>query len=135
VTLHFEAGRSGDVYTLARRFGHCFAFGLPNDSGLAISQGWLNSGNLYQIIECLIDTTWDVPQEQFHIKTRQGVKIEHFFCDGRHWSFNKGDLIIRIIDPRDNSQHAYLMLEGGIIDYWTQSRTGYSSIQEILANH
>ncbi|MFC1850383.1 hypothetical protein ACFL27_09355 [candidate division CSSED10-310 bacterium] len=135
VTLHFEPGREGDVQHIAQRFGNCLVFGLPNDSGLAVAQGWLDSGNMYQVIEFIIDETWDIPREQFHIKTRQGVLIEHSYSDGRHWAFNGGDHIIRIIDPQTGSQRAWMYLGGHFIDYWTQQESGYSSIEEIFANH
>ena len=88
VTLHHEPGRHDELFQGARQFQNCKVFGLPNDSGLLVSQGMLASGNRWQIIEFVIDKSWDVPRDTWHIKTRAGQKIEHFYRDGRHWAFN-----------------------------------------------
>jgi hypothetical protein len=135
VFLHHERGREGIIHDTARRFHHCMTFGLPNDSGLAIGQGYLRSGNLWQITEFLIDSSWDIPQDQWHIKTRQGVRIEHFYCDGRHWTFNGGDKMVRVMSRDNRYQEAWLAIGGRIIDYWSQRPTQYQSIDEILNSH
>lgn len=135
VSLHFEPSRSEDVFAAAQRYGHCFAFGLPNDSALAISQRVLDSGRFCQIIECIIDTSWDIPQDSIHIKTRHGVKINHFYPDGRHWAFNHGDIIVRIMDLHNGGQMAYLVFDDVILDYWDHHETDFHSIEEIINCH
>ena len=136
-TLHHERGREGTIAEAARRFPHFMVFGLPNDSGLAVDQGRLPSGNIWQIIEFVIDTTWDLPQDAWHIKTRNGMKIEHYYPDGRHWSFNGGDRIVRVIAPSFLEHDAWFLPAhgGGIFHYWSQRPSGYSSVEEILAHH
>ncbi|RME54028.1 MAG: hypothetical protein D6795_04780 [Deltaproteobacteria bacterium] len=136
-TLHHEWGREGRIAEAARRFPHFMVFGLPNDSGLAVDQGRLPSGNIWQIIEFIIDTTWDLPQDAWHIKTRSGMKIEHYYADGRHWSFQGGDRIVRVIAPNFLEYDAWFLPAhgGGIYHYGTQRPSGYSSVEEILAHH
>ncbi|PKL78472.1 MAG: hypothetical protein CVV27_03260 [Candidatus Melainabacteria bacterium HGW-Melainabacteria-1] len=135
-TLHHEWGREGSLQYSASRFPHCMVFGLPNDSGLAVDQGFLESGNIWQVIEFVIDTSWDIPNEAFHIKTRQGLDIEHVYCDGRHWTFHQGDRMVRVMS-QDNQYHGAWIIRanGQIIDYWTQNHSLYPSIEAILASH
>lgn len=134
-TLHHESGREGSIKKLALSFHHCMAFGLPNDSGLGVDQGWLPSGNIWQIIWFITDNSWDVPQDQWHIKTRMGEKIHHFYCDGRHWAFNGGDMMVRIMSPDNTWQKATIITNNGsFIDYWTQQPSHYYSIEQILAD-
>ena len=135
-TLHLEPGRERDVYNLASNLHHCMAFGLPNDSGIGVDQGFLSSGNIWQIIWFIEDRSWDVPQHQWHIKTRQGVKILHYYCDGRSWSFNGGDMMVRIMSRDNTWQNATIITnQGDFIDYWSQNRSHYNSVEEILASH
>ena len=134
-TLHHEWGREGEISHLAHRLPHCMAFGLPNDSGLAVDQGFLPSGNLWQVIEFLIDCSWDNPQDSWHIKTRAGVKIEHYYSDGRHWTFNGGNKMVRVMSPDNTYRKAWIIKGGPILDYWAQEPTEYSSIEEILSKH
>ncbi len=131
---HFEHGpMEGVLYRGATRFGHCMVFGLPNDSGIAVSQGMLPSGLVFQIIHFITDNSWDVPHDQFHIKTRQGTKIQHYYPDGRHWAFNGGDTMVRLQSPDASCNEAFILPPGGpAIDYWTQEPVGYVSIGEIL---
>jgi len=134
-TSHFESGREGDIANLAKHFKHCLVFGLPNDSGLALNQGFLPSGNIWQVIRMVIDTSWHYPDDQFHIKTRQGVKIQHFYSDGRHWAFSGDDLLVRIQSQDNEFSEVFIIPPGGpIIHYWTQQTTGYSRIEDILAD-
>lgn len=135
LTLHHEWGREGSVYELARRFPHCMAFGLPNDSGIALDQGYLRSGNFWQVIEFLIDCSWDVPEDGWHIKTRQGVKIQHFYSDGRHWAFNGGDKMLRIISPDYHYYGVWAVVGGQLLEYWSQQPSQYPSIDYILKQH
>lgn len=133
-TLHHEPGAEGNIANLAYMLPQCLAFGLPNDSGIAVHQEPLWSGNTFQMIWFITDNSWDVPKDQFHIKTRMGVKIEHIYNDGRHWSFNGGDRMVRVISPDGNWQDITIITnDGRMIDYWTQSPSQYSSIEEIMS--
>lgn len=132
-TLHHGPGREGEIYHLAVSLPHCMAFGLPNDSGIAVHQGYLPSGNIAQIIWFVTDNSWDVPHHQFHIKTRVGEKIHHFYNDGRHWAFSGGDVMVRIMSQDNLYQDITIITnQGHYIDYWTQWRSEYNSIEEIL---
>lgn len=135
VTLHHEPFSSGTLIRGAQMFPQCKLFGLPNDSGIETSQGVLDSGLTYQIIEFLIDKSWDAPHEAFHIKTRQGTKIDHFYPDGRHWAFDGGNLMVRIIDPADNDERAYIVVGGNILDYWSQAPAPFGSVEHILESY
>ncbi len=130
---HFEHGREGSLMQAARKFGFCQVFGLPNDSGLALNQGILPSGNYVQWIQFIIDNSWDKPYDQHHIKTRQGVKIQHIYPDGRHWAFNGGDMMLRFQSPDNRYNEAFIIpVDGPIRDYWTQQESEYRSIDEIM---
>lgn len=135
VSLHHEWGREEVIRQAASRFPMCFSFGLPNDSGLALQQRVLGSGVLCQVIEFVIDCSWDLPQDAWHIKTRQGMGIEHYYCDGRHWTFRGGDRVVRLIWEEEGRQEAWIFHQGGVYDYWTQSPVDYGSVERILAAH
>jgi hypothetical protein len=132
VTLHHEWGRRDEIYEGATNIRHCSWFGLPNDSGLAISQGWLNSGLYWQLIQFVIDNSWDLPSDHHHIKTRQGMKIDHYYPDGRHWAFGGGEAMLRVMTPDGSARRAWLFLGGGIYEYETQRHSGFHSMGEIL---
>jgi len=135
-TLHIEPGKEGELYNLAKRYDHCFAFGLPNDSGIGVHQGYLNSGNIYQVIWFIIDCSWDKPEDMWHIKSRQGVRIEHFYNDGRNWTFNGGDMMIRIMSPDGRWQTATVITnQGAYIDYYSKKQCHYSGIEDILSRY
>lgn len=135
-TLHHEWGREGSLKHAASRFPHNALFGLPNDSGLAVDQGFLESGNIWQVIEFIVDSSWDIPNEQFHIKTRQGMNIDHFYADGRKWTFMNGDRMVRVMSPDNQYYGAWIISRGGqIYDYWNQNHSLYPSIEAILASH
>lgn len=134
-TLHHESGREGEIYRLATGLPQCMAFGLPNDSGIAGDQGYLSSGNIWQVLWFVEDQSWDVPRDQFHIKTRMGQKIEHFYNDGRHWSFGGGDMMVRIMDPEGNTIDATIIQpNGSFTDYWSQAPSAWTSIDQILSS-
>jgi hypothetical protein len=132
-TLHFEHGREHQVWKLANMLPHSMVFGLPNDSGIGVHQFFLPCGNIFQIIWFITDNSWDVPHHQFHIKTRKGVKIQHYYNDGRHWSFSGGDVMVRIMS-RDNLWQDVTIItnQGRYVDYWTQMPSEYNSIEHIL---
>ncbi|PIQ26062.1 hypothetical protein COW36_02345 [bacterium (Candidatus Blackallbacteria) CG17_big_fil_post_rev_8_21_14_2_50_48_46] len=135
-TLHHEWGREGSLKYAAARFPSNVVFGLPNDSALAVDQGFLDSGNIWQLIEFVVDTSWDIPNEQFHIKTRQGMNIDHYYADGRHWTFKNGDKMVRVMSQDDQYHGVWVVLANGqIYDYWSQNRSLYPSIEAILASH
>lgn len=132
VTLHHDWSRRDEIYHSARAIRHCSWFGLPNDSGLLISQGWLPSGLIAQHIQFVIDNSWDIPEDGFHIKTRQGLKIDHYYPDGRHWAFDGGDSMLRLMTPDGSARRYFLFVNGGCYDYDSQRRSGYHSMGEIL---
>lgn len=135
VTLHHEWGREGMIYNAARMFPDCLVFGLPNDAGIAVEQGYLPSGNFWQIIEFIVDCSWDLPEDGFHIKTRQGMNIEHFYNNGKHWTFNGGDQMLRIVSPDGHYQNGWIFQQGTIKEYWSQNYSHYNSMEEIFAAH
>ena len=135
VNLHYAWGEDEPVMIAAQQFPHCMSFGLPNDSGLAIDQGYLPSGNMWQIVEFLLDTSWDAPEDGWHIKTRQGVKIQHYYCDGRHWAFNGGNRMVRVMSPDNRYQRSWLLVGDYVFDYWSQQISEYKSVEQILSNH
>jgi len=134
ITAHHEWGKETEVYQLAKKLPRCMAFGLPNDSGLAIDQGYLPSGKIWQLIEFILDYSWEVPEDAWHIRTKQGMKIEHFYCDGRHWAFNNGDKIVRVMSADQQYRQAWILQGGMIREYWSQQQSPYQSIEDILAN-
>ena len=135
-TLHHESGREDSIYRLATNLQHCMAFGLPNDSGLGVDQGYLPSGNIWQIIWFIVDQSWDKPEDSWHIKTRAGEKIHHFYSDGRHWSFNGGDMLVRVMAPDNSWQNGLIITnQGEFFDYWNQQHSLYPSIESFLSSH
>jgi len=136
VTLHHEWGREDELRYMARSLPHCMVFGLPNDSGIASDQGYLPSGNIWQVMEFIVDKSWDDQKDAFHIKSRMGMNVEHYYSDGRHWSFQGGEMMIRVMSPDNRSQKAWVLLHGkGIYDYWNQDWSGYYRVEDILAAH
>ncbi len=136
VTLHHEHGREGELAYGARRFPDCLVFGLPNDSGLAVSQGRLLSGNYWQHIEFIIDQSWDLPQDSWHIKTRMGMGIDHFYPDGRAWTFRGGERMLRIFSPDGQWQEAWMATHNRpLLHYWSQQPTFHQSFEEILGKY
>ncbi len=136
-TSHFEPGQEGHLAYGARSFGHCMLFGLPNDSGIACDQGWTPGGNIWQLLEFVTDNSWDEPSDHWHIKTRQGVGIQHAYPDGRDWVFHGGDRMLRIQSPDCRYQEAWILPAGGGIcyDWWSQSPTFFSNIADMIAHH
>lgn len=136
VTLHHEASRNHELWDAARQFHHCMVFGLPNDSGLYMDGGVLPSGNHWQVIEFIIDNSWDDPTEQWHVKTRAGALIEHIYCDGRHWAFSGGNRMVRIQSADNRFHEAWIFNGGQPIHYWSQKPDyRYQSIEQILASY
>lgn len=135
VTLHHEPSRNGELWHAARRFPDCFVFGLPNDSAIQVDWGVLPSGNLWQVYDLVIDTTWDAPDDAFHIKTRQGALIDHFDHLGRHWAFHGGDRIVRITSQDGRYDRAWMTDGGRLLDYWTREPSGHTSVADVLASH
>lgn len=135
VNLHQDWNDGETLKQLGMRIPACMVFGLPNDSGIAVDQGYLPSGNFWQVIEFIIDTSWDVVEDGWHIKTRQGMNIQHYYCDGRHWGFNQGDRLVRIVHCGSMSQEAWIFGNGNVLEYWTQQPSGYANIEQILHDH
>ena len=136
-SLHHDWGREGDLRHLALKFPGHLAFGLPNDAGIASNQGFLPSGNKWQILQFIIDNSWDFPEDSVHIKTRQGMGIEHFYHDGRHWTFHGGDILIRFFSPDYSYQGTWIRRphHPSLLDYWSQSPSGFVNIDHIMAEH
>ncbi len=136
VSLHYEEGGGDYICETAMRLPHCLNFGLPNDSGVGVDQGFLKSGNIWQIIWFVTDKSWNVPGDDWHIKTKAGVGIQHYYNDGRHWSFNGGDKMVRVMSQDSRWQDAWIVKgDGQILDYWTQYPSDYGNIDHILNNH
>lgn len=135
VTLHHEWGREDRLRHGAAAVDYCGWFGLPNDSGLGINTGSLPSGLIWQTIKFVIDQSWDIPQDHWHIKTRQGMKIDHYYPDGRHWSFGEGDLMLRIMSPDGSYRRSWIFSGGSLLDYESQWPSEYPSFEAILHDH
>ncbi|MBK6519734.1 MAG: hypothetical protein IPM79_35295 [Polyangiaceae bacterium] len=135
VTLHHEPSRNGDLAYAAHKFPHNMVFGLPNDAGINHDWGVLPSGNIWQVYEFVIDTSWTEPSDAFHIKTRFGAKIEHVYNDGRHWSFGGGDSLVRVESPDGRWREAWIRSGGEWLHYQTQSSSSFQSVGQILAHH
>ena len=130
---HFHHGQEDWLRALASDFGHCFVFGIPNDSGIAVAQGTLPSGNLWQVVTMITDKSWDKPEDFDHIKTRQGMKIQHSFPDGRHWAFEGGDCLVRIQSQDCKFNQSFICPPGGAaIDYWSGQTTDLYDINQII---
>jgi hypothetical protein len=134
-TLHHDPGRDGELKHAARRFQHCMVFGLPNDSGLYGDQGVLPSGNWWQVIQFVIDKSWSNERDYWHIRTRRGAKIDHFYNDGRHWAFGEGDYLVRVQSSDNRFHDAWIISGGRVIHYWSQQPSRFGSIGEILGAH
>lgn len=135
VTLHHEEGKNGELREGARRLPHCLAFGLPNDAGVYLDQGTLPSGNHWQVIEFVVDASWTEPRDFWHVKTRSGALVEHFYADGRHWAFQGGDRLVRVQSPDNRFQAAWVHSRGRMTNYVTQQYDGVDSIEAVLARH
>lgn len=135
-TSHFEPGQEEHVAHGAHDYQHCMMFGLPNDSGIASDQGWTPGGNIWQLLEFVTDNSWDIPEEAFHIKTRQGVPIQHFYPDGRFWGFQGGDKMLRIQSTDCHYQQAWILPANGgpAYDWWTQQPVHFAGIPETISH-
>ncbi|MBI2566666.1 MAG: hypothetical protein HYV63_06505 [Candidatus Schekmanbacteria bacterium] len=136
-TLHHEWGRDEEIWELAQSRDDILAFGLPNDSGIASNQGVLPSGNRWQVLQFIVDQSWDRPRDAFHIKTRMGMRVEHIYRDGRKWIFGGGDALVRVISPDYRYQGAWILQPNSpvIFDYWSQQPSGYHNLGHILSSH
>ncbi len=135
LTLHHEPVRMGELVHAAHTFPGYRVFGLPNDSGINHDFGHLPSGNIWQVYEFVTDSSWDLPNDEHHIKTRHGARIEHIYPDGRHWAFGGGDLLVRL-ESRDGTwREAWMRVGGAWLHYGTQRPSQYTSVEEILARH
>ena len=133
VQVHHDSGGRRRLRSLARKRKRCLWFGLPNDSAIEVSHGRLPSGLRWQLLRFLIDTSYDEPRDQWHIKTRQGMKIDHFYADGRHWAFNHGDMVLQVRRRRSQHfSHAWLATGQGVLDYASQRPTGLPDVGALL---
>jgi hypothetical protein len=132
-TLHYEHAGAGHVQHLASRYPDCLVFGLPNDSGVAVCEGQTWRGNSWQLIQFIHDRSWDKPEDGWHIKTRQGVGIEHRYADGRSWTFNGGEVLLRIFYRGGGSESWIKRPEVPVFHHRdSQHETGYHSVEQIL---
>jgi len=132
-TVHYVPGRNRYLKKLARILPQCLVFALPNDSGLAITQGPLFGGGFFQIIHCIVDCSWDNPADAVHVKTRMGAKIQHFYPNGKEWGFNGGDLLVRLVSADEMHQEITIVTNRGeFIEYRQWKPSPYRSIEEIL---
>lgn len=135
VRLHHEPGEEGDLAHAAGMFPHCMVFGLPNDSGIYLDQGVLPSGNHWQVIEFVVDTSWDLPRDQWHIKTRHGAGIEHVDARGRHWVFRGGERLVRVQSGDLRFHEQWLDAGGRLVHFGSRGPSAYHSIEHVLASH
>ncbi|MEZ4299229.1 MAG: Type 1 glutamine amidotransferase-like domain-containing protein [Polyangiaceae bacterium] len=135
VSMHHEPSRNDELAEAAHKMRHNMVFGLPNDSGLYSDHGVLSSGLHWQVIEFVIDGSWDLPSDGWHIKTRHGAKIDHVSADGWHWSFSGGDYMVRIQSGDGSFNQAWMTSGGRLLHYWTREPSRYHSIEEVLASH
>ncbi|MFC1745517.1 Type 1 glutamine amidotransferase-like domain-containing protein [Candidatus Riflebacteria bacterium] len=136
VTLHHDGENKHTIYSGAQKFPHCMVFGLPNDSGLGVSQGYLPSGNIWQLIDFVTDNSWDIPQEAFHIKTAMGVGIDHYYNDARDWTFRGGDRMARVMSPDSRWQEAFIFTaHGHCFHYGSQSSAGFGNPEEVFEHY
>ncbi len=136
-TLHHDSGRRSELYDLSQRFPNCLAFGLPNDSGIACNIGYMESGNKFEVLQMIVDNSWDKPEDYVHMKTRMGMGIEHFYRDGREWTFYGGEVMIRMFSPDYSYQGTWIKqpYSSVIWDYWTQQPSHFHSIEHIFSSH
>ena len=134
VQLHYGPEHAGRIERLARTYADCFVVGLPNDSGIAVCGGRTPGGARWQFIRFVIDESWDRPEDAWHIKTRQGVGIEHRGADGRAWKFNGGDVLLRIL--RDGGAADELFVAGphypGYVDLRSGEATGIDDHERLI---
>jgi hypothetical protein len=133
--LHHDWGGEGQVQELVRRHPECLVFGLPNDSGIAVEEGVTGRGHHWQRLRFVVDASWDRPEDQWHIKTRQGLRVLHRYADGREWKFNDGDTLVRVFHA-DGGQEAWIGLPHlpVYLGYLDQEPTGFHSLEEIVAS-
>lgn len=132
-TSHHEPGQEEHIGYGARSNPECMMFGLPNDSGIACQQGWTPGGSIWQLLHFITDHSWDIPNDSWHIKTRMGVGIPHVYADGRSWTFQGGDQMLRIQSTDCQFQQAWIMpANGGCYDYYSQQGTWMPGIYETI---
>jgi len=135
VTLHHDPAARGYLEHLTHRNPDCLVFGLPNDSGIAVERGFTGQGHYWQLVQFITDCSWDKPEDHHHIKTRQGIRIEHRYLDGREWRFNGGDVLLRVFYKGDGWEGWIKRPEVPVFhEYGTQRECGYRSVEEILGS-
>lgn len=135
ISLHHEQAFREALREQARRVSDVMLFGVPNDSGLLGTQGTLPSGNHWQALDFVIDQSWDRPEDQWHIRTRNGALIDHYYPDGRHWAFRDGHALLRIQSQDRRYDESWIAAGGRIYHYASQQPAPYGSFGEILGSH
>ncbi len=134
ISLHHEPGFRDGLREKARRVPDVMLFGVPNDSGLLGTVGTTPKGNRFQMIDFVIDNSWDRPEDQWHIRTRQGALIDHYYPDGRLWAFRDGHALLRITSPDRRYDEAWIAADGRIFHYASQQPAPAGSFGEIIAS-
>ena len=135
VTLHHEPSQASELAWGARVYPRERIFGLPNDSGLSIAQGRTPRGLHYQVIEFVIDNSWDDPSDAMHVKTREGVRIDHFYPDGRHWAFGGGEQMVRLRSDDFRFDESWIVAGGQAVHYASHARDGYHNVEHLISAH
>jgi hypothetical protein len=135
VTLHHDPAARGHLRWLAGSHPDCLVFGLPNDSGIAVNRGFTSRDNYWQLIQFITDGSWDKPEDACHIKTRQGLKIEHPYADGREWHFNGGDVLLRVF-YKGGGWEAWIKRPDVPVfhEYGSQRECGYWCVEDVLSS-
>ncbi|HEY3354898.1 MAG TPA: Type 1 glutamine amidotransferase-like domain-containing protein [Polyangia bacterium] len=133
VTLHHEDAARGHLQWLASTHSDCLVFGLPNDAGVAVTRGYTGQGNYWQLIQLIVDKSWDRAEDAWHIKTRQGMPIEHRYADGRDWRFYGGEVVLRVF-YQGGGWEAWIKRPDVPVfhEYGSQRECRYRSVEEIL---
>ncbi len=133
LTLHHDPSRDASLFDAAREFPQSRVFGLPNDSALSVSRGVTPQGGQWQLTEFVIDTSWDRPADAWHVRTRSGATIQHFYADGRHWSFQQGDWMLRVKSADGKQDQSWIGSGGRVIAYQTQQAQETKSAEQLIA--
>ena len=63
------------------------------------------------------------------------MKIEHYYADGRRWEFGGGDSMLRVYSNDGGFRRSWIFSGGYTLEYYTQSPSQFSSMDQILAAH
>jgi len=135
ITLHHDPSRNQALVEAARQYPGSRVFGLPNDSGLAVSRGVTPKGAAWQLTRFVVDSSWDRPEDAWHVRTRGGAAIEHFYSDGRHWTFREGDWMLRVKGPDGAVDESWVSSGGRLLGYQSQAVLEALAPEQILSGY